>query len=268
VKAEELKISEPNPTKKRKTSKNSDPKVIEVKSVEIKVEEVKIAEPKPAKSKKNQINILDIIKTTVSSGPEKILDRSFYKQNILDLSRSLLGKIVVRKTAEGIVKCRIVETEAYCGITDRACHAYQGKKTDKTKWMFAEGGHVYIFSIYGHNFCLNITSGEEGDPSAVLVRATEPVENLELIKKLRKLPKVSGTGKELTNGPGKLCMAMNIDKSSNGHDLTKGEELYLIDDGAQVEVDVSARINIDYAGEDVDKPWRYTIKNNVFVSVK
>ena len=220
-------------------------------------------------SRKSEIKISDIINISGPLVPEKILDRSFFKQNILDLSKNLLGKIVVRKTKEGIVKCRIVETEAYCGVIDKACHAYAGKKTDKTKWMFAEGGHVYIFSIYGNNFCLNFTSGEVGDPSAVLIRAVEPVDGWDLIKKFRGNCKISKSGKELSNGPGKVCKAMMIDKSSNGHDATIGEDIYLIEDETyQFETEISPRINIDYAEEFVDKPWRYYIKKNVFVSVK
>jgi len=236
---------------------------------EIKVEETKITTVKEngkAKSKKVDIKVSDIFKT---SGPEKRLERSFYKQNVVDLSKALLGKIVVRKTAEGVAKCRIVETEAYCGLIDKACHAYGGKKTDKTKWMYPEGGHVYVFSIYGNNYCLNITSGEEGDPSAVLIRATEPVDNLDLIKQWRGNPKTTSSGKELTNGPGKAGGAIKLDKSLNGFDLTTSDDIYLIEDnGEEIEVEISKRINIDYAGEDVDKPWRFYIKKNIFVSVK
>jgi DNA-3-methyladenine glycosylase len=234
---------------------------------EIKVE-VKPAQPTKAKAAKATIKLSDVIKTTATLGPEKILDRAFFKQNIIPLSQALVGKILVRHTPEGIVKARIVEAEAYCGLVDKACHAYGGKKTDRTKWMYPVGGHVYIYSIYGNNYCLNVTSGEEGDPSAVLIRAVEPVENLELIKKWRNLPKLSGSGKELCNGPGKVGKALNLDKNLNGLDLTLGKDLYIIDNTDPFEMEISTRINIDYAEEDKDKPWRYFIKKNVFVSVK
>jgi len=256
--------------KKKATKMEIEPAVVNDTTKIAIEEEVKI-EVKPApktKAGKATIKISDIIKTSVTSGPEKILDRAFYKQNIIDLSKALVGKIIVRQTPEGTVKARIVETEAYCGLEDKACHAYGGKKTERTKWMYPVGGHVYIYSIYGNNYCLNVTSGEEGDPSAVLIRAVEPVENLELIKTWRNMNKLSGSGKELCNGPGKLGKALKLDKDLNGHDLTLGKDIYIIDNQEAFEMEISKRVNIDYAEEFVDKPWRYFIKKNVFVSVK
>jgi len=173
------------------------------------------------------------------------------------------------KIEDTIIKCRIVETEAYYGVDDRASHAYGGRKTESNKWLYEEGGHCYIYSIHGLNYLLNITCGTKENPNAVLIRAGEPVEGIDIVKEYRKLPKLSTSGKELTNGPGKLSKGMKIDKSFNGHDLTTGHDLYITDDNHEKwDIQISKRINVDYAGEDKNKMWRFYIKKNIFVSVK
>jgi len=142
--------------------------------------------------------------------------------------------------------------------------------TERTSWLYQEGGHLYIYSIHGYNYLMNVIAGEKGIPNAVLIRATEPIEGLELIKKNRNLPKLSSSGKELTNGPGKLCKAMQIDKCFNGYDVVNGKELYIVEDSKETkfEVHTTKRVNIDYAGEYVHKLWRFYILKNIYVSVK
>lgn len=150
------------------------------------------------------------------------------------------------------------------GEVDAAAHSYK-KKSTRTNIQYGEGGFAYIYLIYGMHYCMNIVTNKPDKPEAVLIRALEPIEGIELMKKRRKLDKVIN----LTNGPGKLCMAMGINKDNYGMDLCS-DQLYLeyptINE--QVEVIPSKRINIDYAGEAKDYLWRFTIKNNKYISVK
>ena len=214
--------------------------------------------------------VVQSIGTVNKTTPKRpALDRSFYKQDIVKLSEALLGKYFVREYDGKRIQCKIIETEAYGGKTDKACHAYQGKVTEKNKWMYREGGHLYVYSIYGNNYCLNVTSNEADDPAAVLIRGVEPIEGLEHIKENRKVKNLSKSGKELCNGPGKAGQALNLDKAWNANDLTIDDGLYISEgNGEPFDVVVSKRINIDYSGEDKDNPWRFYIKGNPFVSVK
>ncbi len=166
--------------------------------------------------------------------------------------------------------CRIVETEAYKAPEDKACHAYNNKKTEKTKFFWQIGGNLYVYSIYGNNMCMNITASDADKPEAVLIRAVEPIRGIEIIKKLRKFEnkkETPGNLKTLTDGPGKTGASLDIDKSFNGVDLTNSDKIFLVDDEEyKFEVGVSKRINIDYAEEWKDKLWRFYVLNNVFVS--
>ena len=191
------------------------------------------------------------------------LERSFYERETLDVARELLGTYIVHETVEGKTSGKIVEVEAYIGSIDAACHAYQNKCTNRTKIMFGEGGHAYIYLIYGIHYCMNIVSNKTNYPEAILIRAVEPIEGLDLMAKRR------GTDNllNLCSGPGKLCIAMGISKAQNEIDLC-GEKLYLISgDVVAKELIVSTpRINIDYAGEARNFLWRFIIKDNPFVS--
>ncbi|MCK8825415.1 DNA-3-methyladenine glycosylase [Fuchsiella alkaliacetigena] len=192
------------------------------------------------------------------------LTREFYQQEALVVAEQLLGKLLVRKVAEEEIITKIVETEAYIGPEDKACHAYQNKRTKRTKVMFKQGGYAYVYLIYGIHNCFNVVSGVEGKPEAVLVRAVEPVSNLEFIKSQRDIK--SKRVEDLTNGPGKLSQALEIDRELNGYDLTIGDQLYIKDTQQSYEIEQDTRINIDYAEEYRDKLWRFYIKNNSFVS--
>jgi len=156
------------------------------------------------------------------------------------------------------------------GTIDKASHAYHGKKTDRVKIMYGQPGMAYVYLIYGMYYCMNVVTQDEGIPEAVLIRAIEPLEGLNIMSKRRfdleydLLPKKKKYN--LTSGPGKLCIALDITKESNGADLT-GDELYIEEiDIPKFEVVSSKRIGIDYAEEARDFLWRFYIKDNPFVS--
>ena len=195
----------------------------------------------------------------------KKLDRSFYNRNVLTVAEEILGKILVHKTPEGIVKGKIVEVEAYDGSMDKAAHAYPNLLTDRTRIQFGEGGYAYVYLIYGMYHCMNIVTGNVDEPQVLLLRALEPVEGIELMEKRRKTTKM----KNLCSGPGKLCQAMGITGEDYGKDLC-GNEIYLEDAPALLAENIlrSKRINIDYAEEAKEFLWRYTIKDDPFVSCK
>lgn len=195
----------------------------------------------------------------------KKLPREFYtRPNTLEIAQDLLGKILVVPTDAGErVSGIIVETEAYLGAEDKAAHSYKNRRTNRTETMFAIGGTVYIFFIYGMYFQFNIVAGEVGVPHAVLIRAVEPLENIEIMRERRGRMKDTN----LTSGPGKLCIAFDIDRRFNGADLL-GDKIW-IEEGEIFSTDSIAcgkRIGIDYSEEYAEKPWRFWIKNNPFVS--
>jgi DNA-3-methyladenine glycosylase len=189
------------------------------------------------------------------------LPRSFYARPVLSVARSVIGKILVHESAEGRVSGRIVEAEAYRGPKDRAAHSFGGRRTPRTEVMFGRPGHAYVFFVYGMHWHFNLVTTAVDAPEAVLIRAVEPLEGVELMARRRGL---SPGRRELTNGPGKLCEAFDIDGKLYGVDLTKGA-LYLAD-GPAVKVATSKRIGIDYAGEWAEKPWRFYDPNSPFVS--
>ena len=187
--------------------------------------------------------------------------RPFYEQNTIEVARQLLGKYLVRHHAEGATVGRIVETEAYIGPEDKACHASRGR-TPRTDIMFGPAGHAYVYLIYGFHCMLNIVTEAPDFPAAVLIRAVEPVEGIELMRSRRQ---VEGL-RRLANGPGKLCQAFAIDRRLNGDDMC-GEVLYVEDRGeAAPKILTTARIGVDYAGKWKRKPWRFLVGGNEFVS--
>jgi DNA-3-methyladenine glycosylase len=191
-----------------------------------------------------------------------VLDRSFYQRPTLEVAKNLLGKVLVRRLNGKNLAGKIVETEAYVGPHDLACHASKGK-TKRTSIMFEQGGCAYIYMIYGFYFCLNAVTEAADYPAAVLIRALEPLDHLGVMKKLRKNPRQVT---DIASGPGKLCMAMAIDKQLNGQDLT-GRKLWIEDRNLGVgRITASPRIGVDYAGEYKDKPWRFYIHGNPHVS--
>ncbi len=192
------------------------------------------------------------------------LPREFYTRDALTVAEDLLGKYLVSRKEEGRTAGMIVETEAYKGEEDPASHAFSGEKTERTKVQFEEGGRAYVYLIYGLYHCFNVVTGKEGEPGSVFVRALEPVQGEDIMRKRRGL-KDKKSKKEFTNGPGKLCMAMGINKKMSGKDLG-GEELFVSRSEKEIEVKTAERINIDYAGEAKKWPWRFFVKGNPYVS--
>jgi len=191
------------------------------------------------------------------------LNRDFYNRDARIVAENLIGKILVRKYDDKIIKARITETEAYIAEIDKASHGYGGKITPRTKIMFGPPGYTYVYFIYGMYYCLNFVTEGEGTCSAVLIRGADPLENIQEIcinrynKTLENLSK--SQIKNLSNGPGKLCNAFKITKEHNGIDLT-GDEIYVEDDGfTDFYVEKTKRINIDYAEEAKDFLWRYIL---------
>ena len=192
----------------------------------------------------------------------KVLPRAFYARNTLIVAKELLGKHLVRRVKEGEMVGKIVEVEAYRGSDDPASHAYRGKRP-RSKLMFGKAGIAYVYFIYGNHHCLNVTTEREGTPGAVLFRALEPVKGIEIMKKNRGTKSLSN----LTNGPGKLTQALDITKKQNGLELTNEGELFIHDLGGKEfpEIVSTKRVGVK-AG--LDKPWRFYIKENRFVSRK
>ncbi|MCB2296637.1 DNA-3-methyladenine glycosylase [Clostridium tagluense] len=201
------------------------------------------------------------------------LTREFYAKETLQVAKELLGKVVVHEVNGVKLKGKIVETEAYIGSIDKASHAYGGKKTPRLEALYGKPGIAYVYFIYGMYHCFNVITKEEGSPEGVLIRAIEPIEGIDEMSKLRfnkvynELTKAQF--KNLSSGPSKLCIAMNINKENNKQDLCPGN-LYIEEsmDKEKIEIIEAKRIGIDYAEEAKDFKWRFYIKDNVWVSVK
>ncbi len=188
-----------------------------------------------------------------------------FHQKTEKVARELLGKVLVRKISKQKISGMIVETEAYVGPHDLACHASKGK-TKRTRVMFEDSGIWYVYMIYGFYYCLNIVTEAKDYPSAVLIRALEPLEGIEKMKKNRQTDDFAN----LTSGPGKLCQALKIDKKLNYASAIKpSPELYIEGRGINIcprQIQKAKRIGIDYAGDWKNKLLRFYIKNNNFVN--
>lgn len=203
------------------------------------------------------------------------LGRDFFARDTLIVAKELLGKVIVREIDGVRLSGKIVETEGYIGAIDKASHAYGGKKTPRVEPLYGEPGISYVFSIYGMYECFNVISKEKGSPEGILIRAVEPIDGLEKIAQNRFRKSYDTlTAKEiknLTNGPSKLCIALEINKKvHNFMDLVSSKELYIEDGDIINSSDIveTTRIGIDYAEEAVDFPWRFYVKNNIYVSKK
>jgi len=192
-----------------------------------------------------------------------IIERKFYSRNTIDVARDLLGKVLVRIIDGKVISGAIVESEAYRSTDDPASHSHRGK-TERNSVMFGEVGHAYVYFTYGNHYCLNIVAKEDNTPAgAVLIRAIEPIEGISFMRRYRK----TSDPYNLTSGPGKLTQALKVTKRQNGVDVTKKEELYVVN-GKHIdesEIVATSRIGIRVA---LDKPWRFLIADNEFVSKK
>ncbi len=189
------------------------------------------------------------------------LCREFYLRSGVEVAKDLIGKKLVHNSAAGLTAGIIVEVEAYMGRIDKAAHAYKGR-TARTEITFGEGGFAYIYLIYGRNICMNVVANVKEIPDAVLIRALQPVEGINLMIERRQKNNL----RELCNGPSKLTQAMAITKNHYGVDLC-GDELFIetVED-FQPEIVATPRINIDYAGDAAKFLWRFIQKNNPCVS--
>ena len=186
---------------------------------------------------------------------------SFYQQDTIELARKLLGQKLVRVLPQGsILSGVIVETEAYLGLEDPSCHSFANRRTPRTEIMFAEGGYSYVYFTYGLHFCFNVVSAQKNQPEAVLIRALVPLEGVEIMKRNRKQRDI----KTLTNGPAKLCQALQIDRTMNGKSLL-GEEIYIERyKNKTFKVAEGLRIGIGpSAGDAVHWPLRFYIQGNL-----
>ncbi|MET3879271.1 DNA-3-methyladenine glycosylase [Chitinophaga sp. OAE865] len=192
------------------------------------------------------------------------LKAAFYRRHdVTVIAKQLLGKILVTDINGVRTAGMIVETEAYAGIGDRASHAWNNRRTKRTEVMYRPGGFAYVYLCYGIHYLFNVVTNVEDTPHAVLIRALQPVDGIDMMQR-RYNNKPSA---KLTAGPGSLCKAMGIDAALNGESLT-GKKVW-IETGQDIEEDditVSTRVGVQYAGEDAYLPYRFSIKNNDWVS--
>jgi len=186
------------------------------------------------------------------------LKKQFYRRDTVTVAAKLLGKIIVKTEKNRILSGMIVETEAYKGKNDPASHSYNGI-TKRNYMMFEDGGKTYVYFIYGNHFCFNIVTEKKGTGSAVLIRAVEPLEGIDIMKKRR--PKAKDIY-NLTNGPGKFCSAFGINKNHNGLDLTEGD-IILINSLDKFRILKSRRVGIEKGNQ---LQYRFFINGNKFIS--
>jgi len=198
----------------------------------------------------------------------KKIQLEFYRrEDVLQIAEELLGKLLVTNKGGVITSGRIVECEAYAGAPDRASHAFGGRKTNRNKVMYEEGGVAYVYLCYGIHHLFNVVTHRTDIPHAILIRSVEPVKGIEEM--------LYRTGKKqrdhsLTRGPGNVSKALGIYTTDSGVSLS-GKTIFLADDGfvySKMEVFASPRIGVDYAGKDAFLPYRFYIKGNPFVSGK
>ena len=193
------------------------------------------------------------------------LENSFYcNTDVVDISKKLLGKVLVTNLSNHLTSGIIVETEAYAGIFDRASHAFNNKRTKRTEIMYKNGGIAYVYLCYGIHNLFNVITNVKDVPHAVLIRAIEPLEGIKEMYRRRKISKKY----HLTDGPGKLTQALGIDKNCNGKSL-QSDTIWIQDTGIKfLEKDIlsSTRIGVDYAGKDAKLLYRFHVKDNKWVS--
>jgi DNA-3-methyladenine glycosylase len=198
---------------------------------------------------------------------EKLPIEFYQRSNVLKIAKDLLGKVLVTKWDKIVTSARILETEAYAGVTDRASHAYGARRTKRNEIMYAHGGHAYVYLCYGIHHLFNVVTNFHDIPHAILIRAGEPLEG---VKEM-----LNRTGKErldstLTRGPGNLSKALGIRTTHSGLSL-QGKKIFIADDGFRYkrkEIVASPRIGVGYAGPHALWDYRFFIKGNPFISGK
>lgn len=195
----------------------------------------------------------------------KISNDFYLSEDVVKLSQALLGKFIVTHSNGERTSGMIVETEAYCGAEDRASHAFNNRRTKRTETLFQHGGIAYIYLCYGLHHLFNVVTAPKGSPHAVLVRAIEPVDGIDIMLKRRGMAKLLP---RLTAGPGALTQALGITTALDGSLLTS-KYLWLEDRGIQFsekDIIASPRIGIDYAKEHRDLPWRFRVQSSQWTS--
>lgn len=198
-------------------------------------------------------------------------DIFFQNPDVTEVARQLLGKLLVTEIEGVRTSGIIVETEAYCGLTDRACHAFPLKRTRRTEPMFLPGGHAYVYLCYGLHYLFNVVTGPENEPDAVLIRAVEPVDGISAMMQRRGLDQLST---KISKGPACLARALGISGIQNAKPLTKANGVWIEESPMDFTqgcpkaewIGSTTRVGVDYAGPDAQKPWRYFIKKNKWVS--
>jgi len=195
----------------------------------------------------------------------KLTDEYYHNDDVVGLSRDLLGKYLFTNIDGVITGGYIVETEAYKGVIDRASHAYGNRKTPRTSVMFGQGGIIYVYLCYGIHEMLNIVTSAEGQPHAILIRAMRPTEGIEAMQARRNMAVLKPT---ITMGPGSVAKALGISRAINAASL-QGNTIWIEDRGLTFPDESIAavpRVGVDYAGEDALLPYRFFVKGNPYVS--
>ena len=202
------------------------------------------------------------------SGNLKILDQSFYnRKNVVQVARDLLGKILITQLDGVRSSGRIVETEAYAGVEDRASHAFGGRRTARSEHLYGDPGTVYVYICYGMHNLFNVITNKKDIPHGVLIRALEPMEGIEHMLNRTGKPVADFT---LTKGPGNLSRALGMNKFHSGGNVFS-EEIFIADDGLRYkknEIVITKRIGVDGAREDAELPYRFIVRGNPYVSAK
>jgi DNA-3-methyladenine glycosylase len=200
------------------------------------------------------------------------LDRAFFARDALRVARSLLGKILVRETKDGVVAGRLVEVEAYRGPHDLAAHTAGGRRTPRNEVMWGPPGYAYVYFVYGMHWCMNAVAAKEGAPEAVLLRAVEPLEGADLMQARRAEGRAKGRPipvARLASGPANLCKAFAVDRSLNAADLCDPRSPLRLLDAPPVplaKIRATPRIGVDYAGDHAELPWRFCLAGSPSVS--
>ena len=191
-----------------------------------------------------------------------ILPEAFYRRDTLTVARELIGCTLISRVDGQEARGRIVEAEAYRGPLDPASHAYRGP-TERVRALYEGKGLAYNYLIYGMYWCLNLSCGQESEPDCVLLRALEPLEGFDVMARRRGTDRLAA----LCSGPGKLCQALGITKAQYGVPVYAPDSPLTVEAGkAGLPVDVSPRINIDYAGDAKEWLWRFTLSGNPYIS--
>lgn len=185
----------------------------------------------------------------------------YHRKDVCKVAKELMGKLLVTCFSDQLTVGRIVETEAYNGVVDKASHAYGGRYTNRTEVMYRTGGLAYVYLCYGIHHLFNVVTGTEDLPHAVLIRGIEPVAGIEtMLARMRKIKKDAAVGR----GPGNVSKALGISVAHSGTDLL-GNEIWIADDGFRVtksDIIATPRIGVDYAAEDALLPYRFIIKGH------